>query len=132
MERYSKSPKNRISLCADSESDIYNNHIELFIAIKKDPLNNKVTQHEMLMISNKTKVWFNFKLKDNENLQKYTRRFKMSTEILDSWIGWPIQSTNMFKNEWSWQNSYKYSTTTHKNCLWRPTNICVSQEFGPG
>ena len=45
----------------------------------------------MSIILDSIKACFNLKQKDKENLQEYTRRFKTSTEIMESHIGGSIQ-----------------------------------------
>ena len=51
----------------------------------------------MSNIAKLIKSCFNLKLMDKENVNEYLNRFKISTEIMESSIGGPIQLTKYFE-----------------------------------
>ena len=81
-ERCAKAMQNKIMAISDFESKIYNDPIELLIAVKKHALNYQETRYEMSIISDAFRALFNVQQKENESLQDYTRRFKTAREIL--------------------------------------------------
>jgi hypothetical protein len=80
-ERCAKAMQDKIASRSDYDSVVYNDPIALLCTIKEYSLNYQDTRS--LLMS---------KQKDGESLQDYiyTRRFKMSTEILESHLGGPL------------------------------------------
>jgi hypothetical protein len=89
-ERCAKAMQNKVASRSDYDSEVYNNPIALLQAIKEHSLNYQDTRYEMSIISDAFRALFMSKQKDNESLQDYTRRFKTSTEILESHLGGPL------------------------------------------
>ena len=89
-ERCNKAMQDKIASRSDYDSLVYNDPIQLLRAIKEHSLNYQDTRYEMSIISDAFRSLFMSKQKDGESLQDYTRRFKMSTEILESHVGGPI------------------------------------------
>ena len=69
--------KSKIITRKDFQNKIYNNSINLLIAIKEHSL----TRYEMLIISDTMRAFLNTRQKNNKSLQDFTRRFKTSKEI---------------------------------------------------
>jgi hypothetical protein len=89
-ERCDKAMQNKIVSRSDYDSVVYNDPITLLRAIKEHSLNYQETRYEMSIISDAFRYVFTAKQKEGESLQDYTRRFKTSTEILESHLGGPI------------------------------------------
>ncbi len=89
-ERCAKAMQNKISSRSSFESKIYNDPIELLMAIKEHALNYQESRYEMSIISDAFRAVFHVHQKENENLQDYTKRFKTSREILESHLGGQI------------------------------------------
>jgi hypothetical protein len=89
-ERCNKAMQYKIASRSDYDSDVYNNPITLLRAIKEHSLNYEETRYEMSTITASFRAVFTARQKDGESLQDYTRRFKTSTEILESHLGGPI------------------------------------------
>ena len=68
------------------EKDIYNNPINLINVIKEQMLNFQDTKYEMEIIDNLLMFFLLTKQKDEE-LHKYTKRFKSSKQVLESHLG---------------------------------------------
>jgi hypothetical protein len=64
--------------------------ISLLRAIKEHSLNYQETRYEMSIIIDAFRSLFASKQKEGESLQDYTKRFKTSTEILESHLGGPV------------------------------------------
>jgi hypothetical protein len=69
---------------------VYNDPISLLRAIKEHSLNHQETIYEMSIITDTFRSLFANKQKEGESLQDYTRRFKASTEILESHLRGPV------------------------------------------
>jgi hypothetical protein len=69
---------------------VYNDPIALLRAIKEHSLNYQDTRYKMSIISDAFRLLCTSKQKDGESLQDYTRRLKMSSEILESHLGGPL------------------------------------------
>ena len=82
--------QNKVVSRSDYNTVVYNDPIALLRAIKEHSLNYQETRYEMSIISDAFRSVFTAKQKEGENLQDYTRRFKTSTEILESHLGGPI------------------------------------------
>jgi hypothetical protein len=89
-ERCAKTMQDKIALRSDYDNVVYNDPIALLRAIKEHSLNYQDTRYEMSIISDAFRSLFTSKQKDGESLQDYTRRFKTSTEILESHLGGPL------------------------------------------
>ena len=89
-ERCAKAMQNKIISRTTFESTIYNDPIELLIAVKEHALNYQETRYEMSIISDAFRAVFNVQQKEGEGLQDYTRRFKTAREILESHLGGQI------------------------------------------
>ena len=82
--------QNKITGRNDFEEKIFNNPINLLIAIKKHSLNYQESRYEMSIITDSIRAFLNTKQKESETLQDYTRRFKTSKEIMESHVGGPL------------------------------------------
>jgi hypothetical protein len=83
--------QNKIASRSDYDSVVYNDTISLLRAIKEHSLNYQETRYEMSIITDAFRSLFASKQKEGgESLQDYTRRVKMSTEILESHLGGPV------------------------------------------
>jgi hypothetical protein len=72
------------------DSGVYNDPIALLRAIKEHSLNYQETRYEISIISDAFRAAFSTRQREGESLQDYTRRFKTSTEILESHLGGPL------------------------------------------
>jgi hypothetical protein len=75
-ERCAKAMQNKIASRTSFETTIYNDPIELLIAVKEHALNYQETRYEMSIISDAFRAVFYVRQKESESLQDYTRRFK--------------------------------------------------------
>jgi hypothetical protein len=75
---------------SDYDTLVYNHPITLLKAVKEHSLNYQKTRYKLSIISVAFRSVFTAKQREGENLQDYTRRFKTSTEILESHLGGPI------------------------------------------
>jgi hypothetical protein len=82
--------QSRLEQRTDYESTIYKDPIELLQAVKEHTLNYQETRYEILIISDAFRALFSTKQREGENLQEYTRQFKTSKDILESYIGAPL------------------------------------------
>jgi hypothetical protein len=82
--------QDKIASRSDYDNVVYNDPIALLRAIKEHSLNYQDTRCEMSIISDAFRSQFTSKQKYGESLQDYTRRFKTSTEILESHLGGPL------------------------------------------
>ena len=89
-ERCAKAMQHKIASRSDYDSLIFNDPIALLRAIKEHSLNYQETRYEMSIISDAFRSAFTSKQREGESLQDYTRRFKTSTEILESHLGGPL------------------------------------------
>jgi hypothetical protein len=89
-ERCAKAMQNKIASRSDYDSIVYNDPISLLRAIKEHSSNYQETRYEMSIITDAFRSLFANKQKEGESLQDYTRRFKTSTEILESHLGGPV------------------------------------------
>ena len=79
--------KGKIKGRIDHESKIYNNSIEFIKAIKEHAQTYEESRYEMGIILDALRAFINCRQKDKENLQDYTKRFKVAREILHSHLG---------------------------------------------
>ena len=89
-ERCAKVMQNKLVSRSDYDSVVYNDPIALLRAIKEHSPNYQETRYEMSIISDAFRAAFSTRQKEGESLQDYTRRFKTSTEILESRLGGPL------------------------------------------
>jgi hypothetical protein len=89
-ERCAKTMQNKIVSRSDYDSVVYNDPISLLRAIKEHSLNYQETRYAMSISADAFRSLFANKQKEGESLQDYTRRSKMSTEILESHLGGPV------------------------------------------
>ena len=89
-ERCNKAMRSKIEARKNFESEVYNNPIKLLEAIKEHALNYEESRYEMSIIKDAFEAFFNCHQKEKETLQDYTRRFKVSREILKSHLGGDI------------------------------------------
>ena len=89
-ERCGKAMQSKVASRSDYDSTVYNDPINLLRAIKEHSLNYQETRYEMSIISDSFRAVWTAKQKEGENLQDYTRRFKTTTEILESHLGGPV------------------------------------------
>ena len=91
-ERCTTAMKAKIEARTTYESDIYNKPIALLKAIKEHSLCFEESRYEMATIFDALKNYVNCKQKEQgkESLLDYTRRFKLSREILTSHMGGPF------------------------------------------
>ena len=82
--------KAKIEARTDYESKIYNDPIELIKAIKEHALNYEESRYEMAIIFDALKAFVNCRQREKENLQEYTKRFKVVREVLQLHLGGPI------------------------------------------
>ena len=88
--RCNRTMKAKIEARTDYESRIYNDPIELIKAIKEHALNYEESRYEMAIIFDALKAFVNCRQREKENLQEYTKRFKVVREVLQSHLGGPI------------------------------------------
>ena len=89
-ERCNKAMQSKIEARKNFESEVFNHPIKLIAAIKEHALSYEESRYEMSIIMDAFGAFFKCHQKDRKNLQEYTRRFKVSREILKSHIGGDI------------------------------------------
>ena len=89
-ERCAKSMQNKIQARKDYKTSIFNDPINLLQAIKEHSMNYQETRYEMSIIADSIRAVMNLKQKENENLQEYTRQFKIAKEILEFHVSGPL------------------------------------------
>jgi hypothetical protein len=82
--------KNKIQGRTDFKSKIENNPFELLNSIKEHSMNYQENQYEYSIILDSMITLLTTKQKEGENLQDYTKRFRISKELCESHIGGPI------------------------------------------
>ena len=93
-----KAMKSKIEARTDYESAVYNDPIELLRAIKEHALNYEESRYEMATIFDALKAFVNCCQKDKENIQDYTKRFKVVREVLISHLGGSIVLQKFVEN----------------------------------
>ena len=81
----------------DYASKIRNDPIELLIAIKQHTPNYQENWYKMAIIFHVLTTLVSLRQKEEENPQDYTKRFKISRDLLKTHIGWPVKLTNILK-----------------------------------
>ena len=76
----------KIASISDYDILVYNNPIALLRVVKEHSLKYKEKSYEMAIIPDALLLTFTSRLNDGKILQDYTRRFKKSTEILESYL----------------------------------------------
>jgi hypothetical protein len=89
-EKCSKGMTNKIEARSDFRSQIENNPIKLLKAIREHSLNYQENRYGMSIILNSMKTLLNIKQKKLENLQDFTKRFRVTRDVMESHIGGPI------------------------------------------
>jgi hypothetical protein len=74
-----------------------NDPIELLKAIKQHALNYQEHRYDMSIIYDAITTLFGTKQKENESLQDYTKRFRVSRDVLESHMGGPIILTKVIE-----------------------------------
>jgi hypothetical protein len=72
------------------ERDIVNNPINLLKAIREHALNYQDKKYPMVIMMDAFKVFASTRQRDGEALQDYTKRFKVSKDVLESHLGGPV------------------------------------------
>lgn len=93
-ERCAKAMKNKIEARSDY-GDIKNDPIRLLKAIKEHALNYQENRYSMSIILDAMRTLISTKQKEGENLQDYTKRFRVARDVLKSHIGGPIILTKI-------------------------------------
>jgi hypothetical protein len=88
-ERCNKAMKNKIKVRSDYNR-IKNNPITLLMAIKEHALNFQENRYSMSIILGAMRTLSFTKQKEGENLQDYTKRFRVARDVLKSHMGGPI------------------------------------------
>jgi hypothetical protein len=88
-ERCAKNLQNKVQSRADF-TKIKNNPIELLKAVKEHSLNYQENRYEMSIILDSIKTMIETKQKETESLSDFTRRFKVSRDVMESHIGGPL------------------------------------------
>ena len=89
-EQCSLGMQNKIESRSDYNSSIKNDPIALLKAIKQHALNYQEHKYPMAIIFDAIKTLITLKQKEGESLREYTKRFKVSRDILISHIGGPL------------------------------------------
>ena len=97
--RCNRTMQAKLEARTDYESEVYNNPINLIKAIKEHALNYEESRYEMAIIFDALKAFVNCTQKEKENLQDFTRRFKVVREVLHSHLGGPIILQKFIKNQ---------------------------------
>ena len=97
-DRCSKAMRNKVEARTDFQK-IENDPIRLLKAIKEHALNYQENRYEFGIISDAMRTFLGTKQKEGENLQDYTKRFRVAMEVLESHIGGPIIFTKYVKTK---------------------------------
>ena len=95
-ERCAKGMKNKLESRVDFDT-LENDPIELLKAIKQHALNYQEHRYDMSIIYDAITTLFGTKQKENESLQDYTKRFRVSRDVLESHMGGPIILTKVIE-----------------------------------
>ena len=82
----------------DYKTSIYDNLVKLLEAIKERVLNYQELCYNMVIILDSFRVFLNWKECNKESLQDHAKYFKVSKEILESYLGRPIVIEKIAKN----------------------------------
>ena len=96
--RCNKAMRSRVESRKDYKKEVYNMPIKLIEAIKEHALNYEESHYEMSVILDAFKAFLNCRQKEKEMLQDYTKRFKVTREILYSHLGGVIILKKVVKN----------------------------------
>ena len=88
--RCTKGMRNKIEARTDYGTKIKNNPIELVKAIKEHSLSYQENRYNMAVIFDSLKTMVNLRQKEGETLQDYTKRFRVTREVLETQIGGTI------------------------------------------
>ena len=92
-----KSMKSQIQQRKDFDTKIDNDPIELLQAIKQQALNYQKSIYVMEIIDNAL-VNFLLRKQNDKLLYEYAQRFKTTKEIVESYVGGPIEFTRYTKD----------------------------------
>jgi hypothetical protein len=87
----SKSMQNKVKGQSDFSSEIKGDWIKLKIAIYQHLLHYQDRKYEMAMIHDALRTMINLRQRENESVQEYTKRFKTSQEVMESYLGGCIE-----------------------------------------
>ena len=88
---------NKIESRLDFKEKIENNPFELLQAIKKHSLNYQEKKYSMSVILDSLKTLLATRQKEGESLQDFTKRFRVTQEVLESHLGDPIILTKFLQ-----------------------------------
>ena len=117
--------QNKITGQHDFERKIFNNPINLLIAIKERSLNFEESRYEMAIITDAIRAFLNTKQKGSKSLQDYTQIFKTSKEIMESHIGGPIILSKYIELT----EEHKSDIQSHQNNI--GNDVIASQDPNP-
>ena len=89
-DQCSKAMQQKIKSREEYERDIVNNPINLLKAIREHALNYQDKKYPMVIMMDAFKVFASTRQRDGEALQDYTKRFKVSKDVLESHLGGPV------------------------------------------
>ena len=89
-ERFTKGMQNKIQTRTDFETNIENDPIELLKAVKEHALNYQEHRYAMSIVLDSFRTMMSIKQKDHKSLSDYTKRFKVTKDVMESHIGGPI------------------------------------------
>jgi len=90
--------KDKIEARSDFEAKIKKNPIELLKAIKQHALNYQENRYNMAIVWDAMTALMKTVQKEGENLQDYTRRFRVAKHVMESHIGGPIILSKIVEN----------------------------------
>ena len=96
-ERCTMSMQNKIQMLSTFEADIEDNPIKLLEQIKIHAMSFQEDRYPMEIIVDSLFSMLHTKQKDKEHLSDYTKRFKVSKDVMKAHIGGPIILTNYIK-----------------------------------
>jgi hypothetical protein len=90
--RCTKGMQNKIEGRTDFRVKIKDNPIELLKEIKEHSLGYQERRYNMSIIFDAIKTFMNTRQKEGESLQDYTKRFRVTKEVVESHLGGPSSS----------------------------------------
>jgi hypothetical protein len=103
------------------DSTAFNDPVALLQAIKEHSLNYQDARHEMSIVSDAFRAVFGSKQREAESLQDCTRRFKTSTQTLESHLGGPV----ILEKHTSTVKGYDASNDVIKEKLTKEASECL-------
>ena len=136
-ERCSIGMQSRLEATKDFETRIYDDPIEFLKTIKEHALNFQEDKYPMEIITNALFSFLLCKQKENEHLNKYTKRLNVAREVLESHIGGPLILTKCVNNNTSKLTSYdatdaepSYKETFEHLCAYIYLNNLDMNKYG--